>query len=302
MAIYKLQDLLPETYEQEDIDGHLKTFLDAFQDKLEEMHDDELALRLLQGIFTTPSKYLKYIARSLGWQLQSDTEAGKRAEASRIVDYYDLKGTPYGIRALAQQHFGSIFDRLIEFYVPTSDSASSITEDYSAADVVLTELLTEQGDFLTPTWAETQRAALGRAYGFDQTERKYSYFIRCEVTAENYTPGELREKVEAYINHYATMHPAGRFGYLYFVAQGMTNDDIQLGVDLANDLVGGLYLDTLWTLDDDKTLDDPPSPLHQSQSWLLTTQPDTLDIARVLDDGWYLDDTHTTVGVLIELP
>ena len=276
-------------------------FLAGFQETLQDIHDDEATLRLIQGIFTTPAKYLKYIARSLGWQLQAEDEAGKRAEVSRIVDFYDLKGTPYGIRFLAQEYLGDAFDRLIEFYIPTSSSSSSITEDYNSTDPTLKELLDGGGDFLNEAWRDDKILKRGRSYGFDDTERKYSYFVRCEVTTSNYTAGELRPKVQEYIRRYALMHPAGRFGYLYFIAQGMENDDTQLSADLINDLVGGRYLDTKWLLDSGKQLDQATSPLHPSESWILTRQPDPLDIGKKLDTGWHLDATHTTVGVLIEL-
>lgn len=297
--IVDLYYLLPRIYREMDTDGTLKVFIGAFQSVLQSLHDDEERLRLIQDIGRTDQQYLKYIARSLGWQLRSTEESEQRAEVRRIVDYYDLKGTPYGIRLLARRHLGDVFSRLMEFYPGDSTSASNIIENYNSTDQTLRDLLDGKGDFLDKEWLQARQEQLDREYGFDVNNRLYSYFIRCDVTPNNYSP--LFDKVSALLKDLQTMHPAGRFGYLYFVTSPMTNDDTQLGSDLMDDLVGGRRLNALWTLNSGKRLDTPTRPVDPSESWLLSKHPDTLDIGRNLDGSWHLDDTHSTVGVLVEI-
>ena len=257
MAIYKLQDLLPETYEQEDIDGHLKTFLDAFQATLEKIHEDELSLRLIQGIFTTPVKYLKYIARSLGWQLQSQDEDEKRNECSTIIDYYDLKGTPYGIRLISHLSFDKFFEKIGEAYTETAESSSEIV---LTPPTYLAKLLNEEGDFVDTDW---DPATGGTGYGYDPL---YSYFIFIRVDPDDYTFGDLTPRVKAFMNIIQTMHPAGRYCYPYIYSIATRDDQYAKIQKMNEEIIGHKFFDDEGHWDDGGFFDVEAEPIDPSAS------------------------------------
>jgi len=257
MSIYQLYNLLPEIYHRRDENDELKDFLAAFQATLEEIHEDELALRSIQDIFTTPVKYLKYIARSLGWKLQSTGEEEKRNECATIIDFYDLKGTPYGIRLISKLTINKFFNRLMELYTPVGTSSSEITE---TPDADLADLLANGGDFVDDDWDPAEG---GTGYHYDPL---YSYIVFVRIDPDNYTYGEIRPRIAAFKNLIHALHPAGRYCYPYLVCRGTKKEHYQQVQFAYEEITGLKTYDDLGYLDDGGFLDENDAPLDESVS------------------------------------
>ena len=255
--IYKLYDLLPYVYHEMDSQGHLEDFLDAFQATVEEIHEDEKDLRKIQGIWTTPWKYLRYIARSLGWKLSAESEESQRNEAATIVDFYDLKGTPYGIRLISKLTLNKFFQRLIELYTPTPASASEITE--TASDE-LQYLIDDNGEFVNAAWDPTLG---GTGYDFD---KRYSYIVFMRVFPDDYTYGEIRPRIQAFKDIIHTMHPAGRYCYPYIICNGTKAEDYEQIQYVYEELTGLKTYDDTRTFDDGGSFDENDDPIDPSVS------------------------------------
>ena len=251
-----LYDLLPKLYKFMDDDGVLETFLAPLQAELEEIHSDEARLREIQGIFTTDADYIKYIARSLGWKLQSKTEEARRQEAATIVEFYDLKGTPYAIRLVSKLTLDKMFKKLGELWSPVTASASEINE--TAGDD-LADLLASNGTFVNSDWND----AGSHEYGYVD---KYSYIVFIVVDPDDYVYGELRPRIKAFNNLIHTMHPAGRFCYPYIICRG-TREEHYKQVQLCYEEITGLKtFDDLEYLDDGGLFDANDEPIHPSVS------------------------------------
>ena len=239
-----------------DDEGVLETFLAPLQAELEEIHSDEARLREIQGIFTTDADYLKYIARSLGWKLQSKTEEARRQEAATIVEFYDLKGTPYAIRLISKLTLDKLFKGLGELWTPTAASASEIT---TTPEFDLDDLLDSNGTFVNSDW----NASGGYEYGY---EPEYSYVVFIRIDPEDYTFGEIGPRIKAFKNLIHTMHPAGRFCYPYIVCCGTKAEHFGAIQQVYEEITGLRTFDDLGYLDDGGRWDTNDEPLDPSVS------------------------------------
>ena len=255
--IYNIYDLLPYVYKELDDEDHLKTFLDAVQATLEEIHEDEADLRKIQGIWTTPWKYLKYIARSLGWKLSAGTEESQRHEASTIVDFYDLKGTPYGIRLISKLTLNKFFKKLLELYTPAATSASEIT---GTADTELQYLIDDQGNFVNADW---DPGLGGTGYDFAPL---YSYIVFMKVDPDNYTYGEIRPRIVAFKKAIHTIHPAGRYCYPYIMCTGTKPEHYKQIQYVYEEITGLKTFDDTEYFDDGGRFDENDEPIDPSAS------------------------------------
>ena len=300
----KLYDLLPEFYRTTDkrLGSPLEKFLSPLQEKLEEIYADQLALAKIQDPDECREDFLKWIAESLQWTFLSQDTPSQRQEAKEIVNFYDLKGTPYAARLFSSLIFGELFARLYEFYEGFDASISSIRADYEDAYVWLRQLLEGEGTFVSTEWKQLMEALRGQAYGFDPEKRLYSYIVYNHLYPQDYVPGTVRPRYEKYIRSYRRWHPAGRFCYVFITVPSFTHDDRLQGDRLLNELAGITYLDSYWGLDDGMTWDAPGDPVHPSLSYIKKTDYATLDSGKIYDDGtWHWDEYHSSMNILIEL-
>jgi len=270
-------NLLPQLYHLMDREGELERFLAPLQAELQSVYDDEQGLRQLQSISETDPDYLKYIARSLGWQLQAKDDDERRNECATIVDFYDLKGTPYAIRLISTLTLDKLFKKLGELWTPVEGSASVITTE---ADANLASLLASEGTFVNLDWNDEG----GYAYHYDPL---YSYIVFIRIDPDDYTYGEIRPRVKAFKNLIHTMHPAGRFCYPYFICRGTRADHYKQVLLVRQELTGLRTFDDLGFWDDGGTLDGNDAPIDRSVSTKMY-----LDW-EILDDGGDLDDEGT---------
>ena len=289
MSILNMYNLLPKLYEFMDDQGTLEAFLRPLQAELEEIYTDEARLREIQGIFTTDADYLKYISRSLGWKLQSKTEEARRQETATIVEFYDLKGTPYAIRLISKLTLDKLFKKLGELWTPTDESASEIT---TTPDADLTSLLAGNGTFVNLDWNSDG----SYEYGYVD---KYSYVVFIVVDPDDYTYGEIRPRIKAFKNLIHTMHPAGRYCYPYIVCRGSAPHHFKQIQSVYEEITGLQTLDDLGSVDDGGRLDENDEPIDPSVStryyidWEClddqtsdpTPDDETLDDDGTLDDG-----------------
>ena len=282
--MHRLYNLLPAIYRAMDDDAFLERFCDVMQARLESVYEDEAELREIQGIWTTRDEYLKYIARSLGWKLQAKAEEERRNECATIVDFYDLKGTPYAIRLILNLTLDKLFKKLGELYAPNEGSASEILV---TPDDDLSSLLASEGNFVYDDWNENG----GYEYHHDTENRHYSYIVFIVIDPDDYTYGEIRPRVKAFKNIIHTMHPAGRYCYPYFVCRARAPHHWKKLQQVYTELTGLKTLDDLGYLDDGGRLDENDEPIDDSIStffrieWLTLDDEGTLDDAGTLDDG-----------------
>lgn len=287
-GLVRLYDLLPRIYHIEDGQGYLRNFLWGFQRKLGEIYRDEKGLRIIQGISETPYWYLPYIAQSLGWQLQNKDPALQRNECASIADYYDLKGTPYGIRLLCNLTLDRLFRRLMEFYAPSDGSASTIL---ATPNDNLASLLNNEGDFVDPSWNNS-------TYHYDPL---YSYAVEIWIDPNTYTYGEIRPRVQAFKERIHTMHPAGRYCYPYIVCRG-TRASHYKQVQLVYEEITGLKtFDDLGAFDDGGRFDENDAPIDQSLSTKFYKDWKSFDDGGSLDDDGFLDDGFWEVHGIFEI-
>jgi len=268
MAIVRMFDLLPEVYRLLDKGGELEGFLDGLQAEINHVHEGELGLRLLQSIFQTPARYLKYIARSLGWKLQSTDEAEMRNECATIIDFYDLKGTPYGIRLMSKLTLDKFFNRIVELYAPVAASASTITE---TAPDDLQALLDNEGDFLPHTHDENgdvipnpwDPGAGGTGYDFQPL---YSYIVLIRVNPEDYAYGEIRPRIKAFKGVMRRLHPAGRYCYPYIVCQAYRPEHFRKIQDVYEEITGLKTFNDLGHFNDGGCFNEVDEPIDSSVS------------------------------------
>ena len=286
----RLYDLLPRVYRERDTEGFLRDFLWGFQKKLGEIYHDEKVLRVIQSIPNSPQRFLPYIAKSLGWKLQNTEPKLQKNECASIADYYDLKGTPYGIRLLSHLTLDKLFHRLMEFYTPAAESASKIT---TIPNDDLAGLLASNGDFVIPTWNNGISD-----YHYDPL---YSYVVEARVDPSNYTYGEIRPRIKAFKNRIHTMHPAGRYCYPYIFCQGARTEDYK-AISLVYEEITGIqtYDDTRF-FDDGGRFDEADDPIDESLSTKFYKEWKTFDDEGSLDDEGFLDDGTWSVHGIFEI-
>lgn len=298
----KLYELLPEFYRQRDaeIGEPLRLFLEPLQAALEACARDEETLRLLQDPHRTPAPWLLYIAQSLDWVFLSEEEEAQRNEATEIVNIYDLKGTPYGIRLMLRLIFKDLFVRLIEFYPGGTGSISRLRQSWEYANPTLRRLLLGEGNFAVPEWKEAQETRRGRPYDFRPQEPYWHYVAHLRVPPERYVPGELRAGIRRLLGLYERFHPAGRFMYLWIEAP--SDPEGRHGTAVIQELVGAVTLDMAWTLDEEGRIwDASADPVHPSLSWLFPLDLYRLDEERTLDEDWHWDEGELAAHAVIEL-
>jgi len=297
----KLIDLLPPFYKAyDDPAKELERFLDILEGKLDEVYRDQQVVSVLQDPMWTREDFLVWIARSLEWSYISEDTESQRHEALEIANFHDLKGTPYALRLLAGLTFKEHFDRLAEYYVGQNHSISTIREKWKDADPHLKELLEGDGMFALPEWHEQALSDRGRAYAFDKTKRLHEYFTHIEVDLDTYVKGDIREAFLRYLEHYEKFHPAGRWNYIY-ISTPQLGGNLQIGVDLIEELVGGRYYDSLWEFDTGVLYDEPYDPVHPSISYHFPHAYEPYDIGELFDTGWNYDEGDSQANALIEL-
>ena len=285
-GMVRLYDLLPRVYQERDTQNYLKNFLWGFQEELGKIYRDEKVLRTIQGISSAPSAYLPYIARSLGWRLHNKDYAARRNECASIADYYDLKGTPYGIRLLSHLTLDRLFRRLMEFYPPSAASASTII---TTPNDDLAALLDSEGSFVDPSWG---------TYHYDPL---YSYAIEMRVDPNNYAYGEIRPRIKAFKNRIHTMHPAGRYCYPYIYCRGTRASHYKQVQFVYEEITGLKTYDDLGSFDDGGRLDEDDEPVDQSLSTKFYKDWKAFDDDGTLDDNGYLDDGFWEVHGIFEI-
>ncbi len=299
----KLYNLLPGFYQLFDRERGepLKKFLEVLQEHLDRIYEDEKVLRVLQDPYKNPEEFLKYIALSLGWEFMAQDAESQRSEAVEIVNFYDLKGTPYAIRLLAAVTFPKWFKYISEYYDGAQTSISTIRRPWALVRPALKELLGGIGVFSVPEWAEQKLHERGRVYDIHNTGRLYHYFVELDVQPGSFEPGELRAAVERFIRQLERFHPAGRTCYLYVRAPSGTTPEH--GSAVIAELGGRLTLDLGWTLDTPTiTWDMTSEPVHPSLSWHFPKEMGMLDDGRILDDpSWFWDMETQDAHLIVEL-
>lgn len=296
----RLYDLLPPFYHEEDakLGYPLKRFLEPLQEALDKVYLDEQILRVLQDPHKTPAEFLHYIAASLDWEFITESESARRQEATEIVNFYDLKGTPYALQLLSRIVFRNWFQKLIEFFPGGPGSISRLRVAWENVNKTLRDLLLGQGDFAVPDWKKEQEERRGRAYDFSPEEPYWHYFVHLRVLPGELVPGQLRQALRTFFRKYERYHPAGRFCYLWVEAP---SDERGLhGTAVLNELLGGFLLDTAWPLDE-KNLDEPVDPIHPSLSWLFPMNLYRVDTGLTWDESWRLDEGELALHAVIEL-
>ncbi len=291
MSMLRMYDLLPEVYHEMDTNGELRVFLDTLQARFAEWYDDEAILRTVQSIEQTPPEYLKYIARSLGWVLQSQTDEERRNETAMIVDFYDLKGTPYAINLISSLSFGPLYKGLGEFWTPTPESASDITTSPTSD---LAELLNNDGEFVYEDWNDEGTSD----YHYDPL---YSYFVFVVVDPEDYAFGSVTPRFKKFFSWLHQMHPAGRFCYVYVMCRGWRTEHYMPLQLLWEELTGLKAYDDLGYFDDGGSFDEEDEPIHESLSTIFRIEWEYFDDAGFLDDDGFLDDGQWEVHGLVEI-
>ncbi len=301
MPMLNAYNLLPDFYrlKDEELGYPLKKFLEPMQAVLDAIYEDEVILRTLQDPRITPAEFLRWIAISLAWEFISQDIDAQRNEALEIVNFYDLKGTPYAMRLISALILSPWFDRLIEYYDGHAASISKIKEPFASMDPGLKAAINGEGRFPDQEWYADQIKERGRPYDFSATNRRYHYFIKNDVPADSFEPGELRAAVLRFIEKYQRFHPAGRYAYLYFkTPSGEVPDG---GALLIEELCGGLYWDLGWRYDDGYVFDAEADPVHPSVSWYFPRTMNTLDKGEAYDTGWVWDAGDLNAHVVIEL-
>lgn len=298
-----LYKLLPDFYQIEDakLGYPLRALLEPIQEKLNELHADEKALRKVQDPAQCPASFLPWIAESLGWRFMARTTENQRREAQEIANFYDLKGTPYAMRLLSRLSFGQLFQRLYEFYVPSPSSVSSICQDYGDMDHWFRYLIEGHATFALESWKQARIAERGRPYGFDRLKRHYSYCVYLRILPNEYEQGTVRPRFLHFIRNYNRWHPAGRFCYVYIVMPFFSAEDETKGDYLLEELVGTMHWDAYWRLDEGYRFDTGPGPVHESLSYQKVVEFKTLDDGRQFDEGWHWDETQAGAHAIIEL-
>lgn len=296
-----LYDLLPDFYHLEDekLGWPLKKLLTPLQEALDAVYEDEKQLRLIQDPHKAREDFLKWIALSLGWKLFSEDPEAQRNEITEIINFYDLKGTPYGIRLLAALTLGEWFETLTECYDKHEASISSIHVPWSSIDPRFKYLLAGNGHFAEATWREKKINERGKPYDISDDNRDYHYIIEINVPPGSFAPGELRAAAKRFISHYERLHPAGRFAYLHF--RTVSGEDPRPGGSLVRELCGGFYLDIGETFDGQKCFDMERNPIHPSLSWSYPKIPNTLDLGAPYDQEWRWDGAVWVAHVVAEL-
>ena len=299
----QLYDLLPDFYRAEDakLGEPLKKFLTPLQEALESVYQDELALRQVQDPDFCREDFLRWIASSLGWQYMSTVPEHQRREAREIINFHDLKGTPYAMRLLSSIAFGDLFQRLYEFYEGADSSISTIRADYEDMGQWFKHLIEGGGTFAVDDWKQAKIAERGRPYGFDRNKRLYSYCVYLQLFPNQYVPGTVRPRFLYFIRNYWRFHPAGRFCYVYITMPFFRESDEQLGDTLLEELTGTLHWDASWHLDDGLLFDSGAGPVHDSISYFKVVEFKHLDDGRDFDAGWNWDETESGVHAIIEL-
>ncbi len=269
-----LYGLLPPIYRKYDeaLGEPLKKFLDPMQMKLDEIYQDQQRVALVQDPDWCREDFLAWIARSLGWNFLSSTTEGRRLEVREIVNFYDLKGTPYAIRLFSSLIFGPYFKRLYEFYDGGEGSISTIREDYENFNYWLRYLLEGHGEFAVQSWKDAKIAERGRPYSFDKDHRYYSYVVYNFVSPRIYQPGDLRPRVIRFVRNYQKWHPAGRYCYLVFHMPIGNDDESRLADLMIDELSGVPHFDSYWRFDEGMHFDQGPGPVHDSISTLKIVQ------------------------------
>lgn len=296
-----MYELLPDFYRLLDAERGepLKKFLEPMQAVLDAIYADEKILRTLQDPRATPAEFLKWIALSLGWEFITQDVEAQRNEALEIVNFYDLKGTPYAMRLLAALTLSPWFVRLSEYYDGGPGSISTIRRSWALAPENLKAALAGAGKFGDAEWLAERIAERGRPYDFSPSNRLYHYFVEVLVSPGSFARGELRKGVLGFIEKYRQFHPAGRFAYIYIRApSGVVPDH---GAAVIEELCGGIYLDLGWQYDTERIFDAPHDPVHPSTSWYFPRILNTFDKGTVLDDGWTWDMGDMDAHILIEL-
>ena len=296
-----LYNLLPGFYRLYDAERGepLKKFLEPFQEALDRIYDDEKILRTVQDPLKTPERFLRWIALSLAWEFISQDPEAQRNELLEVINFYDLKGTPYVMRLLAALSFPAWFERLVEYYPGTPASVSTILEPWPPSEQGLKEALAGTGQFLDNAWLTKRLAERGRPYDLSESNRFYHYVIFNEVPPNSFQPGELRAAVLRFIRIYERFHPAGRYCYLYFKAPSGAVPDH--GAAVIEELCGGLYWDLGWQFDTGRVWDAPADPVHPSVSWHFPWTMVQFDTSLEFDTGWTWDMGDLNAHVLIEL-
>lgn len=300
----RLYELLPEFYRLEDerLGFPLRHFLEPLQAKLDEVYLDEKALRLVQDPDRCPAAFLPWIAKSLGWEYMSTRPEHQRVEAKEIVNFHDLKGTPYAMRLQAWLSFGPLFQRLYEFYPKAEGQVSSIRVDYDSMDHWFRWLIEGKGRFAEEGWAQRKVAERGRPYGFDPRRPYWAYCVYLKVLPDDYVRGTVRPRYLHFIHHYRRWHPAGRFCYVYITMPFFRKEHEVLGDYLIEELSGKLHWDSYWTLDEGVRYDTGEGPVHPSLSYEKVRAYKRLDEeGKAFDQGWRWDETEAGVHLMVEL-
>lgn len=300
----ELYKLLPQFYHLRDAElGYpLKLFLEPLQAKLEEVYRDEQVLRRVQDPDHCPEPFLVWIAQSLGWNYMSTIPEHQRVEAKEIVNFYDLKGTPYAMRLLSWIAFGDLFKRLLEFYPKGEGQVSSIRVDYESMPYWFRYLMEGRGHFVVESWKEEKIARRGRPYGFDPKNPYWAYCVYLTVLPDQYERGTVRPRYLHFIKNYQRWHPAGRFCYVYITMPFFRPEHEILGDYLVDELTGTLHFDSFWRFDEGIRYDSSNEPVHPSISYFKTRSYRNLDEeGKTFDSGWRWDELEAGIHIMVEL-